>query len=97
MIQLHRTCDAYPEQYDAYKDGKYVGYFRLRHGIFTVEDADLTCYIFSGVPNGDGQFEDDERDQWLRRGCLALERHSMGLKEPEILKNYELIDKAPSD
>lgn len=40
-ITFYRTCLAWPEQYDVnFTDtDEYIGYLRLRHGYFRVEDA----------------------------------------------------------
>lgn len=62
-IILNQTCYACPEQYDAYYNGREVGYLRLRHGNFTVEaSAEL---VFQAYPKGDGLFDADERDEYL--------------------------------
>jgi len=72
-IKLICTCGACPEQYDAFYEGKYVGYFRLRHGDFSVEypDAEGECLLFEH-PEGDGMFNAEERQDCLTRGCLAI-------------------------
>lgn len=70
-IELRMTCGACPEQYDAYVDGLYAGYLRLRHGVFRVEDAAgniLKVYY----PEGDGIFEADERDKYLKKARKKL-------------------------
>lgn len=36
-VTLKQTSSAFPEQYDAYVDGKVVAYLRLRSGPFTVQ------------------------------------------------------------
>lgn len=33
-VLLKRTCIACPEQYEIWYDGKYIGWFKLRWGIF---------------------------------------------------------------
>ena len=72
-IDLVQTCGACPEQYDAYKDGKEVGYFRLRHGHFTVDCLDVP--VFHACPDGDGMFTDYERDAYLQDGVVAILDH----------------------
>ena len=83
MIVLKRTCFACPEQYDAILDcaegdypiGAQVGYLRLRWGDFRVDFPDCggeTIYI--AKPNGDGEFDDDERDYYLRFAVDAIEK-----------------------
>lgn len=83
MIVLKKTCNACPEQYDAFLDGKMVGYLRLRHGSFTVQcpgyDGRL---VYSATPRGDGIFEHDERDFYLRHAVKAIEDWNAG-REPE--------------
>lgn len=38
---FHKTCDAWPEQYDVYKGRKQVAYIRLRMGSLTAEVPDV--------------------------------------------------------
>lgn len=65
-ITLKMTCGACPEQYDAYLNELLVGYLRLRHGYFKV-----TCpwvggeIVYEDSPEGDGIFEDSERERYL--------------------------------
>ena len=75
-IALVQTCGACPEQYDAIKDGVMVGYFRLRHGYFRV-DAYLpeTETVYEATPKGDGLFEEDEREHYLKKGLKKLHKH----------------------
>jgi hypothetical protein len=95
MIKLVLTCSACPEQYDAFLDGKQVGYLRLRHGTFRVDYPDCggEC-IYQAVPNGDGEFDDDERDYYLRFAVDAILRRlkskePMRLPAPEV--EYEIV------
>lgn len=71
---LKQTCFACPEQYDMLdKKGNIVGYFRLRHGNFTVEYPDVGGkLVFNAKPDGDGIFEDYEREYYLTLGYLAI-------------------------
>jgi hypothetical protein len=72
---LEKTCDACPEQYDAYLDGIRVGYMRLRHGFYSVRCPDVSgVQVYSGTPEGDGSFFDHERDYYLRFGVDAILR-----------------------
>lgn len=73
-IILHNTCDLCPEQYDAVnKDGKTIGYLRLRHGYFTVECPDVGGkVVYDGYPDGDGCFEEYERDAFLESAKEAI-------------------------
>lgn len=75
-IQLVKTCSAFPEQYDAYIGDdreKPVGYLRLRHGYFCVVcpwvRGDL---VYESEPDGDGIFEDYEREPNLNAAKEAI-------------------------
>ncbi|HEX6032900.1 MAG TPA: hypothetical protein VFY83_00650 [Anaerolineales bacterium] len=73
LIRLERTCLACPEQYDAYLGFKRVGYLRLRHGQFTVHCPDTAEeMVYVAYPKGDGIFEDDEREHYLRFAVYAI-------------------------
>lgn len=72
-IVLRQTCGACPEQYDAYEDGTLVGYLRLRHGYFSVSYPDPSgVLVYEGYPYGDGVFEDEERERYLREAVHAI-------------------------
>lgn len=47
-IKLIKTCDRFPEQYDAKYKGKQVGYLRYRHGHFTAEFPDACGRLLYG-------------------------------------------------
>ena len=74
-IDLVQTCGGCPEAYNAYSNGIYIGYLRLRHGTFTVDyevngaDPEL---IWEVHPTGDGIFVADERQRYLETACLLL-------------------------
>lgn len=71
--KLHRTCFACPEQYDVELDGVHIGYLRLRHGTFRADYPDCggeTVYV--AEPQGDGVFEDDEREHYLTEAVQKL-------------------------
>jgi hypothetical protein len=97
MIQLVRTNYRYPEQYDAYLDGRQVGYLRLRNGGFTVDFPDCEGEtIYEASPRGDGRFEDDERDCHLRLAVGAilkkLKRNSEIMRaSPAPNDDYEIV------
>lgn len=77
-IELVLTCDACPEQYDAYFNGKNIGYLRLRHGLFTVHDSSGDC-VYHATPKGDGCFwNDEERSFYLLKAKKALLDGLMG-------------------
>jgi len=64
---------ASPEQYEVFKDGALVAYFRLRYGEFTVKCPDAAGEIvFEASPVGDGRFDDNERDEFLNKGLGAV-------------------------
>lgn len=72
-IVLKLTCGACPEQYDAFLDGKQVGYLRLRHGEFRVDYPECGGEtIYRASPKGDGAFDSDERDYYLRFAVDAI-------------------------
>lgn len=79
MIQgcrLEKTCGACPEQYDVWLNDDCIGYLRLRHGFFYAD------YVFRGAnktvyqayPRGDGIFEYDEREKYLRKAVKKLKK-----------------------
>ena len=73
-IKLVRTSLAVPKQYDAFDEsGEQVGYLRLRHSRFRVDFPGIGGQtIFEASPQGDGIFDDDERDFYLQRACDAI-------------------------
>lgn len=76
-INLVLTCSACPEQYDAYIGDELVGYLRLRHGWFRVDYGECGGpTIYEAEPIGDGRFDPDERDHFLReaKAAIAAER-----------------------
>ena len=70
MLRLVKTCLACPEQYDVYLGDEKIGYMRLRHGWFRAEYKEEVVY--GTKTNGDGYFEDDERDYHLHKACAAI-------------------------
>jgi hypothetical protein len=72
-IKLVMTSMACPEQYDAYDGtGAKIGYFRLRHGGFRVEHLPTDRIVYSTNPKGDGLFEPEEREHYLKQGIREL-------------------------
>lgn len=72
-LEIKMTCPACPEQYEVFKDGVQVAYFRLRHGEFRVDYP--SCgeeTIYEAEPNGDGIFYDDERLNYLTKAMRKL-------------------------
>jgi hypothetical protein len=78
-IRLVQTCIACPEQYDAFLGDEQVGYLRLRHGCFRVDFRDCGGEtIYEARPHGDGEFNEDERDYYLRFAVDAILRRLRG-------------------
>jgi hypothetical protein len=72
-VKLTLTCNACPEQYEALRGGKRVGYLRLRHGHFTVECPDEPGeLVYEAEPLGDGIFEPEERQGFLEEAAKAI-------------------------
>lgn len=85
-IELVMTCRACPEQYDAFLNGEQVGYLRLRHGQFRVDY--LECggeTIYEAEPEGDGIFDFEERDDYLRAAREAIAEKINTTENPELL------------
>lgn len=77
-VKLNITCSAYPEQYDMFFDGKYVAYFRLRHGSYTVtEPFSVTDpqILYEAYTYGDGEFMGNEREFFLTMGIASVLNH----------------------
>lgn len=73
-IELVKTCEACPEQYDAFRNGEQVGYLRLRWGLFRVRCPNSGGDIVLEMePNGDGVFDPDERDVYLGLAIEAIQ------------------------
>ena len=84
-IKLVRTCIACPEQYDAYVGEMYVGYLRLRHGAFRIDDA-AGNVLKTYYPDGDGIFTSYEREKYLKKA-----RKKIALSLNEKLINEEKL------
>lgn len=89
-IRLVKTCNGCPEQYDAYSGSRKVGYLRLRYGQFTVRvPSHEGMVVMSANAKGDGEFEDDERENYLSMAKqMIAARHTLEEVETilEILK-----------
>jgi len=75
-LKLVETCGACPEQYDVFSEDKQVAYYRLRHGYFRVDVP--ICggeTIYEAYPNGDGIFESDEREFYLKKAEQAVKKY----------------------
>lgn len=75
-LEICMTAPACPEQYEIYRGEDRVGYYRLRHGEFTVEYPDCGGeLLYEATPNGDGIFDEDERLIYLTKALrLILKR-----------------------
>ena len=75
-LKLVCTCGACPEQYDVFDaTGNKVGYLRLRHGFFRADYPDcLEETVYEAHPRGDGIFEPDEREMYLKAAVAALKK-----------------------
>lgn len=72
-LQIKMTCEACPEQYDIFKDGKQVAYYRLRHGEFRVDFPNCGGEtIYESDPMGDGTFNSDERLIYLTKAMREV-------------------------
>lgn len=72
-ITLVQTCEAFPEQYDAFIAGKQVGYLRLRGGYFCARYPDVDGEVIYEVePDGSGFFLDYEREKYLEQAKQAI-------------------------
>jgi hypothetical protein len=87
-IQLKEGCGACPEDYEAYLNGKQVGYLRLRWGTYRVFYKDFgEMLVYYAYPKGHGVFYPDEREYYLDNGKKALIDYLNN--NPEELKKYE--------
>jgi hypothetical protein len=82
-LKLVLTCGACPEQYDVFDpDNTRIGYLRLRHGHFSAEylgdthvaddEGWLGEIVYEARPKGDGIFDSEERDYYLRWAVYKL-------------------------
>jgi len=84
-LELKRTCAAAPEQYDLFRDGRQIGYLRLRHGYFRAHYPDHSSSepVYSTGVRGDGLFYDDEeRSRELRAAAVEILRAD-GVENPD--------------
>ena len=69
------TCAACPEQYDVKKDGRQIGYVRLRFGGLRAEYPDCggEMIITHNIDDCSGWFDSaSQRHHWLHTIALAL-------------------------
>lgn len=78
-LELKMTCPACPEQYEIFKDGNQIAYYRLRHGTFSVDFPDHMGKTILEIDTvGDGIFDEKERLVCLTKAMRSI------LKELEI-------------
>lgn len=92
-IKLIKTCDAYPEQYNAFYGGKQVGYLRVRHGVFQVfyPDANSEEVIFEVDTIKLSEFDDSERVYYLESAKMVIMAKIKVSTIPNLLANWEEI------
>lgn len=76
--RLVLTCSSFPEQYDVFVEGEFIGYLHIRWGEFTaniIEGDESHVVYSSSEPMGFGDFEDRERVSFLTHGVRALLRY----------------------
>jgi hypothetical protein len=72
-MDIKLTCGACPEQYDVFKNGEQIAYYRLRHGYFRVDIPNCGGEtIYEASPNGDGGFDKDERFKYMTEAMRVL-------------------------
>ena len=82
---FHKTCDAFPEQYDVYKGGKQVAYVRLRHGYLRVDVPEC-----SGETIYEKEYPEDE---WKGSFYTTEERFNELNNIVKVLKKYKMEKK----
>lgn len=97
-IKLVKTCNACPEQYDAYHNGEKVGYLRLRHGNFSVTYPDIGGkIIYQANPIGDGAFIHDESAKYLSEARKAIIAQLEGTEDDVPKTVIEYVDSITRD
>ncbi len=75
---LSKTCSMFPEQYDVFRNSEKVGYLRLRGGWFYAESPDVDgVLVYEAYPNGEGCFQDGERDFYLCEAIKAIDKYRL--------------------
>lgn len=79
---FHKTCEAFPEQYDVYRGKKQVAYVRLRMGRLTVRVPDVSGKVvyyknFEKEDPVKGYFDNDEErmEQLIEIVKILKRRH----------------------
>lgn len=74
-LQIVKTCDYAPEQYDVFDGDKQVGYMRLRWGQFTVHCPDVGGELVYSAVTGFGSFDSKgQRSHHLALAIAAIEK-----------------------
>lgn len=76
-MKWKQTCGACPEQYDIFKKGERVGYFRLRHGWLSVECPGINGTVVYETSDfgGDGCFADQAaREKHLHKAEKKIKK-----------------------
>lgn len=77
-VELKMTCEAHPEQYDAFIDGKKIGYLRLRHGLFTVQYLSAEGELLFSADTKSGGVFGGEREYYLNKAIkILLKKHTI--------------------
>ena len=77
-VRLVQTCEACPEQYDAFERSGtlQIAYLRLRHGRFRVQCPNVGGEtIYEAHTCGDGEFSESERQRQLLIACTRIANH----------------------
>jgi len=81
-LELKRTSYAMPEQYEAFLDGRQVGYLRLRHGTFRAHYPDhMAPPVYIAETMGSASFDGREREQQIRAALVEILKAD-GLENP---------------
>lgn len=93
-LDFHLTTTSCPRQYEIYKDGKYVAYFRFRHGVIEVhsinddiEDVEdkinweIKLYHCGDFDLFQGEFDDEEQEmKYLNEVATEINKYLKGEK-----------------
>lgn len=87
-FKLELTCYACPEQYDVFKQGRLIGYLRLRHGNFYAACPDVGgTTVYQACPEGDGMFNQEERLKYLTKAIIAIKKHRQHAQSKRVKYN----------
>jgi hypothetical protein len=95
ILRLVKKCDFCPEQYNVFNDTELVGFIYLRNGFMYVECPDSGGdVVYSAYPKGEGRFESQERDYYLRHAVFNILKwmkgmHPVRLEAPAVSYTIE--------